>query len=440
MAEVKNAQPDLFARIEPRQLPKWGWWTLNTKPSDGGRLQQAAYGLDRIEWVLSNLNPDLDSYMSQGFFSKQNRRAMNLAYLTHGFVDLDIYKIKGFENHTPEQIAWELREFCRNELIPIPSYIVFSGRGLYLKWAWTHPIPKPAAGRAIAVNKALLSRFERFGADKSVFDVSRILRVVGTRNNKSGELCKIVHMEERKDGILTYSFDTFADEILPYTPQEVREFKAQNALVSNLTEERKKRKVASRIFSWEDWHWKIICDLEHLAVSRYGGEVPEGMRDAFGFVGACQLAHTVNGANLWHEIREWSSRILPKDWVSKEFNAHCSSLLSRSRLALNGEKVIWAGRERSPIYTYKKDTLIDMLEITPDEQVNLHALVGRGEKERRRTEKRRAAGVMERSQYEGKATALARKAKELKAEGCSLPDIQRELGVSRATVFRYLKT
>jgi hypothetical protein len=58
-----------------------------------------------------------------------------------------------------------LRLFCRDEGIPETSLIVFSGRGINLKWCWSSPIPRAAAGRAVAVNRALVKRLTTWGTD-----------------------------------------------------------------------------------------------------------------------------------------------------------------------------------------------------------------------------------------------------------------------------------
>ena len=58
------------------------------------------------------------------------------------------------------------------------------------------PLPRAAAGRAVAVNKALVRRFAAFGADPAAVDMSRILRVVGTTNTKSGERAEILWLNE----------------------------------------------------------------------------------------------------------------------------------------------------------------------------------------------------------------------------------------------------
>lgn len=429
---VYKTQSDLFEKIEPRQLPKWGWWTLNHR--ENNVLKQRSYRLDQLEFILENIRTDRDTYMSQGFFKGPNRRAINLAYLTHAYVDLDVYKMEHLQGLSPDQLTHYFLHYCREEAnLPIPTYIVFSGNGLYAKWSWKSPIPKAAAGRATAVNKRLVEKLEYFGSDPKATDVSRILRVVGTTNSKTGVKAAMTY----SIGPL-YDFGDFADEILPKTMEEIRlereewsRIKAKKAKKADLlifNQEKKKLDLAAKVsqssktICWQDWHWKVLCDIEMLAKKRFSdGIVDDGQRDLYGFLGAVQLAHTMNGHNLWHEIRAWSRKLLPDQFIDQDFYSHCSSLLDRSKRALNGEKVEWNGKRRSPIYTYKKDTLIEMLSITSDEMTDLNALIDTKEKYRRNNIRRRKTGKS-RADYE--------------ANSLSKQKPWEQLGMSRAKWYR----
>jgi hypothetical protein len=68
-------------------------------------------------------------------------------------------------------------------------------------------------------------------------------------------------------------------------------------------------------------------------------------------------------------------------------------------------------REAAP-YRYRKTSLIEMLQITPAEERHMKALISDGEKDRREVvrqrEQRRAAGMIERAEYEANAAARAR--------------------------------
>ncbi len=440
---------DLDNPVEPRKIPKWGWWTLNRR-QPSGRLTQTAYGLENLEFVLKHVRRDVDTYMSQAFFAAPCRRAMHLSSATHAYVDLDIYKADNLRGLTPEQVSQLVLLACRDDGLPYPSAIICSGRGLYLKYFWTHPIPRPAAGRAVAVNRALVRLFGEFGADPAAVDMSRILRVVGTVNSKSGEVARILWLNERDGVVVTYDFDSFADEVLPYSLEQIREFRAaaeaKRADVRILSQERvrrqqqrsveERRKGNQRAFCPEDWHWGVLEDIRKLAGMRYpGGRVPDGTRDTFGFLGACQLARVIPAGQLWYEVRSWARLLLPSGYVDKDLSRQCSTLLRRATADAmrntDGTKVT--------VYTYTKQRLIEMLCITPDEMRSMSRLIDDAEKRRRDREAWRAAHTgQNREQYEAGAQARAAQATILRATGLTWRAVAAEMGLDSAEAARCL--
>lgn len=427
---------------EPRVLPRWGYWTLNRR-SPSGRLEQRAYRIDQMEFVLGHINPRVDTFMSQAFFSAPNRRLVNLNWITNGYVDLDTYKHPALAGLHPEQVTMQLLEHCRDNNIPLPSYVIHSGRGYYMKWSWSHPVPKEAAGRAMAVNRMLVQTFQDFGADSHATDLSRILRVVGTENTRSGEMTRLIWANKDQVGaVATYEFDSFANEVLPHTLEEWRAYrdgKAKKAELVVLDHEKRRREVARRNgvqLLWEDWHWKVLCDLETLAERRWMGEVPEGFRDIFGFIGAVQLAHVMNGPNLWREIEAWSRKILPAEFIQQDLKPHVSTLVSKAKEALEGRKTMWRGRIYSPVYTHRKDTLISILKIEDSEMAHLKALISDKVKRERWNEKRRKVGTREAylEQRRAKADTQAQAVLALLQDGCGVREAARRMGIAVGTV------
>jgi hypothetical protein len=435
--------------LEPRVLPRGGWpfWTLNIMRA-GGRMEQHPYRLHQMDFVLRQVRGDIDTYMSQALFSAPCRRALHLAWLTHAYVDLDLYKLPTPPN--PGAAGIMLRLFCDDEGIPQPSLIVSSGRGIYLKWCWSTPLPRAAAGRAVAVNRALVKRFEAWGADPSAVDVSRVLRVVGTTNTKSGTRAEILWQAERDSDVLTYDFEQFADEVLPFTLEEVRGFRdaaqQRQAQFHVLSQERQRRRVRTeaeearkggrRAFIPEDWHWGVLEDLRTLAALRSAdGLVQPGQRDLFGHIGACSLANVIPAGQLWHEIQAWSRIILPAEYAGNEdFRQHSSTLLRNAQRAAQGKTVTFHGRAFSPIYTYRAATIIDRLRITPDEMRHMTRLIDADEKRRRDREatrtQRRAAGVQDRAAYEAAAAERANEARVLIGQLGSIRAVAERLGIS----------
>ena len=90
-------------------------------------MEQRAFRLHEMERKLAAVPGDRDAYMSQAFFDRPCRRALHLRWLTHAFVDLDLYNLRIPPD--PGQGGIMLRMFCRDEGIPEPSVIVSSGQG-----------------------------------------------------------------------------------------------------------------------------------------------------------------------------------------------------------------------------------------------------------------------------------------------------------------------
>jgi len=103
-----------------------------------------------------------------------------------------------------------------------------------------------------------------------------------------------------------------------------------------------------------------------LARLRWGGMVPEGWRDIFCHVMACQLARIFAPGLLYHEIVAHARLIMPADYVTRDLAGHCSTLMHRAR--------------QQHGYRYRKVSLIDLLRITPDEERQMRALISSAEK------------------------------------------------------------
>jgi hypothetical protein len=232
----------------------------------------------------------------------------------------------------------------------------------------------------MGTNRALVRRLDRFGADPKATDCTRVLRITGSEHTKAKRLVSLLHLEQRDGHTVTYDFDTFARQMAPIAAAEpdrglasvadmapVGPVSARTGIPLNpddLTvadiDRAARMQHGGRVFSREGWHWTIVEDLRTLARTRWGGIVPEGWRDTFGHVMACQLARIFHPGNLYREIIAHAGLMLPRDYVANDLAGHCSSLM---RLA----------REAAP-YRYRKTTLIELLRITPAEERHMVCL------------------------------------------------------------------
>ncbi|MEE4343516.1 hypothetical protein V2J66_18020 [Pseudomonas alliivorans] len=135
------------------------------------------------------------------------------------------------------------------------------------------------------------------------------------------------------------------------------------------------------------------------------------------------LSGATNSKQMSHEAAALARELDPQ-WNSR--SKELMTLFSKAKAYEAGKKVTFGGKEFTPLYTPKNDTLINLFRITVDEQQHLKTIIGTGmvrERDRKRHEaRRRANGVLDRDTYEG--NSLSRKRP---WEG---------LGMSRATWYR----
>ena len=106
------------------------------------------------------------------------RDQKHVSYLNRLWADIDC--------ETPEDaslILYELTENVFGKSLPTPSYVMFSGTGLWLFWAISAPMQ--AVGKWHVCQQHIYEILKEYGADGSVtHDIARICRYSGSYNSK----------------------------------------------------------------------------------------------------------------------------------------------------------------------------------------------------------------------------------------------------------------
>ena len=403
-----------------------------------GDFEQKAVLLSELSTTCDALvDANVDAWISQGVFSYPSRRKSALKSIALNFIDLDCYKYEWADGMTPEQMAVSFNRFCDKLGVPRPSLIVYSGRGLQCKWLYDKPIPRKALPRWEAVQRELVQKFAQYGADQNAKDCSRILRIEGTMNTKSKRYVYVVYRQhDEQTEVRRYGFDAFADSILPFTREELR----QKRQARSICQKKSEQQNASSTLTIQTLHKARAADLVKLAELR--GGIKEGHREVFLFDLMCSL--TLSGectdATFFAKAQAMAAQCCP-DFSLNE--SDLTTLFKRTQAHLKGERVTFHGQEKTPIYTFKTETLIRRHAITVDEQRQLQVLIDPGVKRERslkaRAEKRRADGALTRQEYSARSSARRDRAKALYAEGVPKAEIARQMGLSRSTVTRYLQ-
>ncbi len=459
MPAAKQQQLSLFDPYDEARCyldaSRRGFFSVLLRDEDWCNAHQRSYRLELMPDVLRHLDPTRDTWISQAEFIKPNRRVVNLLRIGLLFADLDTYRNPNLSRLTPEQQAEYFVYLCYEVVrIPPPSLILFSGRGLQAKWFFDEAVPRMALPRWNAAQRGLLDRLsdpsmgEDWCVDHAARDASRVLRVVQTINSKSGQIVRVLHVTPGEDGLpVRYDFDYLCEWFLPLSRDELKRLreqreqdKAERKARLQIVQGDRKPGAGLRGFSGRTLAWHRLEDLRTLI--RLRGGVHEGQRMLFLFwlLNFLLLSGATNSSQMRHEAAALAREIDPA-WGYN--SAELSTLYNKAKAFEAGERVEWNGKTYPPLYTPTNEHLIDLFQITDDEQRQLQTIVSediaKARHAAREAARRRAAGAMDRAIYEQQARERGERARALRAQGLTLQAIAEQLGVSVATVFGYVK-
>ena len=335
---------------------------------------------------------------------------------------------------------WRTSSSCCQVAVPPPSILVFSGRGVQAKWLLDGTLPRQALPRWNACQRYLIDRLAGLGADPAAKDASRVLRLVNTVNSKSGEVCRVIHVEQGPDGEpIRYNFEYLAEALLPVARWDIEADRKARA-------DRRQFKLLPggqtgnlRTLNGRQLAWDRLEDLRTLAALRGGVAEGERMQHLFWRLNFLLLSGATHTGQMYHEAAALARELDPR-WNYR--SAELMTLYAKAKAHEAGEKVEFGGKQFAPLYTPKNDTLISLFHITDDEQRKLRTLISRdmaAERHREREKaRRRAAGAVDRASYLEAASAKQAQALALKAQGLSVRAIAAQMGISKTAAGRYI--
>ncbi|MFG6458399.1 hypothetical protein [Roseateles sp. BYS96W] len=466
-----------WAEAEPflyHDTSKFGFVSLDSKR--GKQWTEGSTSLATLADALQNLRPDADAhYISQGVFSRANRRTVNLLRMPVVFSDLDTYSKDHLKHMSPAHLCGLVIMTLEDLGLPEPSLVLSSGRGLHLKWLLSTPVPQAGLPRWQAVQRELVAQLSEFGADRNSIDASRVLRLEGTINKASGTVVHILHRASTvaggsmrlTNGQIGWCFDDLAERVLPLSRDRIKQLSVSRdegfqvgRIMDAANDEQPDRSLlleaqagtgkTSRLFgghrlSAAHLNWNRLQDLRRLVELRGWDKqgVPDGQRDNFMFLSSCFLAHSVYVTSLESEVLSLGREFVP-DWTEEKLLAKTSAALQRAAKAARGEKVHFEGKDVDPRYVFKNATLVERLQIEPAEERQMRAILSEAESRRRNAErhaeKRREAGRPTLAEVRAQRELQKMSARQLLAAGSTMRQISAELGVSINTARTYAKS
>ena len=361
---------------------------------------------------LIELKFDEDNvYITLNTFYKTYRRIECIKELNALFIDLDIYKT-GF---TKEQILMNLNENYFKQSMPIPNFIIDSGRGLYLIWL-IKKVPSMALPLWKAVEEYFYKTLKEFGADRQALDATRILRVPGSFNSKTHTEVKIIDNYD-----YLYELREIQSEYMPELSEKapVRRGRPKKVLFVH-----RKRSL---------YHARILDIIKLCELRKYD---LKGHRELILFLYRYYLCY----------FTEDTEKSLNDTLELNNMFKHPLSEKEVTRATKSAETVF---KDQNKDYKYKNETLINLLEITDEEQKEIQTIISKDEYKRR---KRLRDREYQKKNYHGKLKAKGKltkkeqielqmkKIKSLRKQGFKNKEISQELNITPKTLERYITT
>ena len=418
-----------FARREVDRDRPWREWTV---PVGGDAILQAE--------ELFRRNEITDLYVSQAAFRRW-RGIADLTAIGACYVDLDFHTRERWRGRQPRDVAFAVTHVLEEAGVPLPSYILGTGRGLCCVWL-CELLPPTVLPRWNLVQRTLADHLTQFGADKRAIDAARVFRVVGSENAKADWDKRIVTSlwhQGSPESPYRYDFGSLADEVLPFT---------QSELIS-LRSERKKRAldqdhqtVRPALILGAASYWSTVHDdIQKLRLHRNpeSGALAAGHRDTWIFVAAVALSWLAPATKMSREIGIVAAQAA--GWTDKETHARMSAVIKRAKNAEDGKLTLHDGREVDPKYRMRASTIVDWLAIEPSEMraAGLRVLVDddiRRELNTQRTSaSRRRKGSKDRGDQRLDRLELGQKCRYLAAkDGMSVRDLAAHFQVSTGQI------
>lgn len=429
---IRNGVISFAQRVRDGNGKPWREWTARA----------GSCAVDEAERLLRQDNR-ADLYVSQAAFGKW-RSISDLTAIGACYADLDYHGVSRWRGKLPADVAGAVLGHLEEAMLPHPSYILSTGRGLVCVWL-TELLPRAALPRWNAVQKRLGAVLEPFGADRRAQDAARVFRLVGSHNSRADHDRRTVGMvwcHGSPEAPTRNVFGTLADEVLPVTHADLISLRAERA--KRKAEGKDKAGPAKFLSAGTYWE-TVLTDLQRLRAYRCPeGALPEGQRDTWLFVAASAIAWISPPEVLGREILALGHEAA--GWRDSETKSRMSAVIKRARQAAAGQTVTFQGWDVDSRYRMKANTIVEWLSIDPTEQraAGLRVLVDEDRKRELNTERTKASrirrGGKDRAEQQAARLEMGQKALYLRASaGMTVAELAVHLGASVGQVHKAMR-
>lgn len=396
------------------------------RPEDSGYIaiaqknptwQQEMYATETMSDIITGYSP-YNLYLSVNTYYIPVRKNSTVRHLNALYVDIDTYNAGVSHSDILDAIDF----LSKTERLPVPTFVVDSGRGMYLIYK-IHDVPGgslPARRMYQHIQTYIVDSYNDMGADYKAKDIARVLRLPGSINTKNNKMVQIV--QYNPSAIYDMSdFKGYVDPFEDYTKKSQPKSQAKS-------QEKSKTKYIYNIYTL---YKNRISDIEKMCEMRDYDMV--GQRDTVLYIYYYYQLHICNGDKFaaLKATKNLNLKFLAP-LPEKELESY---MVSATRAYTENKK------DNKKGYNFKTQTLIDLLEITRAEESQLKTIISAGtkndrDKERKKKQRRNNEGLTSR---EAQKKETYKKIVDLYESGLRQVDIVRALGLSKSLVSDYIK-
>lgn len=272
-----------------------GFVALCVKPgTDGRTMDTRCYEGPELFTRLPTPAALGEHFISVNTFKSRRRMVANLLGLRACFTDLDFRDILIWAGATEDAVWAEVQVALAAAVMPCPTMVVASGRGLHLYWNFAKGLPRDVLPRWAAVQEHVYDLLKQLGADPHCLDAARILRLAGTNNAKADKVATFLHLDFDRD----VDFEDLAHALLPLSQwqlQDLRRQRAERIAEAKLLDPGRSSRVRDVHRAFIN---TVIADIDRIVAYRWGGRIPERYRNQTLFVRFSFVVRRIGMAKL----------------------------------------------------------------------------------------------------------------------------------------------
>lgn len=347
--------------------------------------------LGKLLSITEREKPYTNIYLSLNAFREVNgqmkRSANNLAQIRNVGIDLDCYKL----GISPDQCKEELFQLIARSKLPNPNLVINSGNGVQLIYS----IQGGAAPTneikwlTMYITRELTGQLIDLGADYQTCTLERVFRLPYTLNKKEGYPTKLVTAE-----IWNYKewhLNELMDYVKPYKPMKKR------SKLRTVTPLKGYKKGTRTLTQMNMARANDILNLVHIR----NGEIENRNILTYDYAFALTLGSDMSRLEVLTATFQLDSSFTSsqKKNVLKTTVKSAYERATKFWRAYEENNYSMRGLDSNLVKPKQTRTIIRQQAITAAEMEFLEVLIGKEEKERRRTDKRRDQGQKPMEQY-----------------------------------------